>query len=174
MWPQLLQEAELQDLVTGILAQFQTDLPLSSGSVPRDHSRETDQELLWLKAIRSCPRSLLDLVNSKACRGMSLADSFTVSPKPVDALRSDYVQWFPDIIAVWGSRAATCTNRFPVSVCSWTVSWRSWTMLITNFMTPLSRRSPSLVPLVELDLQTGNLGHRSAPPCDWSKLEVER
>lgn len=79
-------------MVTGILAQFQTDLPPSSDSVSRDHSRETDQELSWLKAIRSCPQSLLDLVNSKACRGMSLADSSTMSPKPVDALRGDYVQ----------------------------------------------------------------------------------
>ncbi|KAJ3975254.1 hypothetical protein EV361DRAFT_889995 [Lentinula raphanica] len=59
---------ELRDLVKGYLAQLESDLPdvsLSQGGVSATRANERD----WLKALRWCPRELLDLVNSKACRG---------------------------------------------------------------------------------------------------------
>ncbi|KXN92305.1 DNA mismatch repair protein Mlh3 [Leucoagaricus sp. SymC.cos] len=66
----LLQEDELQDLVKGFLAQLQIDLPSFSSLSGINANQETDAEFLWLRALRYCPRSLLDLVNLKACRGM--------------------------------------------------------------------------------------------------------
>ncbi|KAL9713122.1 DNA mismatch repair protein [Leucoagaricus gongylophorus] len=90
-----------------------------------------EQELLWLKALRSCPRSLLDLVNLKACRGaIMFNDSLTL---------------------------AQCEGLVQ-------------RLALTAFPFQCAHGRPSLVPLIELDPQTGK--QRRAPPCDWSKLEV--
>lgn len=59
---------ELRDLVKGYLAQLELDLPDMS-RIQGKHSETSVDESDWLKALRWCPRELLDLVNSKACRG---------------------------------------------------------------------------------------------------------
>lgn len=62
----LLQGEELRDLVKSCLAYFQH----SSDSSQITHSTNLRaDELAWLGALRLCPKALLDLVNSKACRG---------------------------------------------------------------------------------------------------------
>jgi hypothetical protein len=66
---QLLQGDELRDLIQGFLAQME------SGELVPDsrldfHTDIERGEFAWLKALRYCPRGLLDLVNSKACRGI--------------------------------------------------------------------------------------------------------
>ncbi|KAJ7572555.1 hypothetical protein C8J56DRAFT_989423 [Mycena floridula] len=66
----LLQGDELRDLVKGFLARLETDTPLN----PKNHGMGSEEngnasEFVWLKALRWCPKELLDLINSKACRG---------------------------------------------------------------------------------------------------------
>lgn len=59
---------ELRDLVKGYLAQLSSELAdiiRSQGNPSERRPIESD----WLRALRWCPRELLDLVNSKACRG---------------------------------------------------------------------------------------------------------
>jgi len=65
---QLLQGDELRDLVKGFLGQIQSGELFSDAGMLLP-SQEDQENLLWFKAIRNCPRGLLDLVNSKACRG---------------------------------------------------------------------------------------------------------
>jgi len=69
----LLQGDELRDFIKGFLGQIQhgellldspLDLPPSAAIGPDDLD-----EYFWLKAVRKCPKGLLDLINSKACRG---------------------------------------------------------------------------------------------------------
>ncbi|KAJ3808978.1 hypothetical protein F5876DRAFT_89725 [Lentinula aff. lateritia] len=68
---------ELRDLVKGYLAQLELDLPDMS-RIQGKHSETSVDESDWLKALRWCPRELLDLVNSKACRGaIMFNDSLT-------------------------------------------------------------------------------------------------
>ncbi|PPQ70442.1 hypothetical protein CVT26_013936 [Gymnopilus dilepis] len=59
---------ELRDLVKGFLGQIQSGELFSDAGLLLP-SQEDQENLLWFKAIRNCPRGLLDLVNSKACRG---------------------------------------------------------------------------------------------------------
>lgn len=66
----LLMNDELRDLVKGYLGTLE-----SEGASPPNLSQQKDvdnikdDESLWLKALRWCPQELLDLINSKACRG---------------------------------------------------------------------------------------------------------
>lgn len=67
---QLLMNDELRDLVKGYLGTLE-----SEGASPPNLSQQKDvdnikdDESRWLKALRWCPQELLDLINSKACRG---------------------------------------------------------------------------------------------------------
>ncbi|KAH0839814.1 hypothetical protein J3R83DRAFT_760 [Lanmaoa asiatica] len=65
----LLLGKEMQELVKGYIGSLE-----SRELEPRDPSSQfesasLDEETQWLKALRWCPRELLDLINSKACRG---------------------------------------------------------------------------------------------------------
>ncbi|KAI4522384.1 hypothetical protein K525DRAFT_238039 [Schizophyllum commune Loenen D] len=60
----LLLENELRDLVKGYLAKLADE-----GAPPRTSSVAPDSAFSWLKALRWCPKELVDLLNSKACRG---------------------------------------------------------------------------------------------------------
>ncbi|KAJ6515500.1 hypothetical protein C8R45DRAFT_956702 [Mycena sanguinolenta] len=63
----LLLDDELRDFVKAFLAKMEID-PLGAETDVRD-DRDGDDEFRWLKALRWCPQQLLDLINSKACRG---------------------------------------------------------------------------------------------------------
>uniref|UniRef100_A0A0W0GAP6 MutL C-terminal dimerisation domain-containing protein n=1 Tax=Moniliophthora roreri TaxID=221103 RepID=A0A0W0GAP6_MONRR len=73
----LLLAEELRDLVKGFIAQVDSSaVDLSRARDMGSESRIKDND--WLKALRWCPRQLLDLVNSKACRGaIMFNDSLT-------------------------------------------------------------------------------------------------
>ncbi|KIM46426.1 hypothetical protein M413DRAFT_441520 [Hebeloma cylindrosporum] len=76
----LLQGDELRDFIKGFLGQIQSgELVFSDSRL--DFPPEADQdEFFWLKAVRRCPRGLLDLINSKACRGaIMFNDSLSVT-----------------------------------------------------------------------------------------------
>ncbi|KAJ7930132.1 hypothetical protein B0H13DRAFT_1963442 [Mycena leptocephala] len=62
----LLLDDELKDFVKAFLAKLQSDPPRTE--TDEAGNDETD-EFHWLRALRWCPQQLLDLVNSKACRG---------------------------------------------------------------------------------------------------------
>ncbi|OAX44046.1 hypothetical protein K503DRAFT_730324 [Rhizopogon vinicolor AM-OR11-026] len=65
----LLLNDELQDLVKGYLGTLESG-EASHPNLPQQQDDElNDDESRWLKALRWCPRELLDLINSKACRG---------------------------------------------------------------------------------------------------------
>ena len=60
-------EDELCNLIKGFLAKLDVD---GSTWVTQVASSGDDiHSIYWLKALRWCPEELLDLVNSKACRG---------------------------------------------------------------------------------------------------------
>ncbi|KAF9515270.1 hypothetical protein BS47DRAFT_1391799 [Hydnum rufescens UP504] len=65
----LISEDELQDVIKGFLARLDSE-GTSYGPPKEDpnmvHMKEANR---WMKALRWCPKELLDLINSKACRG---------------------------------------------------------------------------------------------------------
>ncbi|KAG2152494.1 hypothetical protein BD769DRAFT_1405591 [Suillus cothurnatus] len=66
----LLMNDELRDLVKGYLGTLESEgvyPPNLSQQIDADNIK--DDESRWLKALRWCPQELLDLINSKACRG---------------------------------------------------------------------------------------------------------
>ncbi|KAI0660771.1 hypothetical protein C8Q70DRAFT_972342 [Cubamyces menziesii] len=66
----LLTGDELRDLIKGYLAKLESD-GLEGSSIPSGLSQASGEPSPhgWQKALRYCPRELVDLVNSKACRG---------------------------------------------------------------------------------------------------------
>ncbi|KAJ7068645.1 hypothetical protein C8F01DRAFT_1050970 [Mycena amicta] len=74
----LLMDKELRDFIKAFLARAEDD-PFSTFQ-PTQEEVGPDDEFYWLKALRWCPQQLLDLVNSKACRGaIMFNDSLTLS-----------------------------------------------------------------------------------------------
>ncbi|KAJ6466703.1 hypothetical protein C8R47DRAFT_1179968 [Mycena vitilis] len=71
----LLLDVELRDFIKAFLAKGENDPPPNETKAAR---HEQDDEFFWLRALRWCPQQLLDLVNSKACRGaIMFNDSLT-------------------------------------------------------------------------------------------------
>jgi hypothetical protein len=68
---------ELREFVKSFLANLDVDNPVFeiAQSASQVETLETDT-FEWFKALRWCPRELLDLVNSKACRGTCLFGSY--------------------------------------------------------------------------------------------------
>ncbi|KAI0375882.1 hypothetical protein BV20DRAFT_1008769 [Pilatotrama ljubarskyi] len=66
----LLAGDELREMIKGYFAQLESDgaegIAQSQPAVPKGHD---DHPHAWQKAMRYCPRELVDLVNSRACRG---------------------------------------------------------------------------------------------------------
>ena len=70
---QLLSGNELRDLVKGFLARLENDGV--EGVLQARASQGVEERgaaAAWQKALRWCPQELVDLINSKACRGASL------------------------------------------------------------------------------------------------------
>ena len=66
--PQLRQNNELQALLKGALGEIQSGtLSIDILSIPSRQGLVGKHD--WLPALRWCPRSLVELINSKACRG---------------------------------------------------------------------------------------------------------
>ncbi|GBE79898.1 hypothetical protein SCP_0211000 [Sparassis crispa] len=64
----LLAGEELRDFVKGYLAKLETEGTPAMPSIQPSASAE-NSEFLWQRALRWCPHALLELINSKACRG---------------------------------------------------------------------------------------------------------
>lgn len=63
---------ELRELVKGFLARLDTEGVHYPDEERQGTLEETDvvsDQHGWLKALRWCPQELVDLVNSRACRG---------------------------------------------------------------------------------------------------------
>lgn len=66
----LLINDELRDLVKGYLGTLESEEASPPNlSQQKNADNIKDDESQWLKALRWCPQELLDLINSKACRG---------------------------------------------------------------------------------------------------------
>jgi len=62
----LLLDDELRDFVKAFLAKAESNPPRAEVDAAVN---DEDDEFYWLRALRWCPQQLLDLMNSKACRG---------------------------------------------------------------------------------------------------------
>ncbi|KZP20160.1 hypothetical protein FIBSPDRAFT_827261 [Athelia psychrophila] len=73
----LLMGDELRELIKGFLGKLEEDgTTFSLGSTQRENKDDT---FFWMRVLRYCPRELVDLVNSKACRGaIMFNDTLTV------------------------------------------------------------------------------------------------
>lgn len=126
---------ELAELVKSYLARL----------VATDHGRELEAVLRarptgngadeWLGALRFCPREMLDLINSKACRGQS-AHHYGRSSKPalipsssVSICRGCHVQRSPVLGPVSEAHPRSRTNDLPFSMRSRSVSRRLFSMV---------------------------------------------
>lgn len=70
---QLLINDELRDLVKGYLGTLESEEACPPNlSQQKDADNIKDDESQWLKALRWCPQELLELINSKACRGTNV------------------------------------------------------------------------------------------------------
>lgn len=74
LW-KLLAGNELQELIKEFLASIENDEmpstpPTIRSASDKDIESDSTDHFWWQKALRWCPRGLLDLVNSRACRGM--------------------------------------------------------------------------------------------------------
>jgi DNA mismatch repair protein MLH3 len=85
---------ELRELIKGYLAKLEEDgsafsLASARGILP---DGANDEPFFWLKALRWCPQELLDLVNSKACRGLSSHRTLYSRARTEICFRSRHVQ----------------------------------------------------------------------------------
>ena len=64
---QLLSGDELRELVKGYLGRLEADGV--EGVLQAAGSQVGGDQAGWQKALRWCPQELVDLINSKACRG---------------------------------------------------------------------------------------------------------
>ncbi len=69
---QLLAGDDLRELIKGYMSRLEAD-DFSSGESLANSDAIDDHA--WLRALRHCPRQLVELVNSKACRGTLLLHS---------------------------------------------------------------------------------------------------
>ncbi|KAI0082343.1 hypothetical protein K474DRAFT_1585498 [Panus rudis PR-1116 ss-1] len=77
---QLLMDNGLCDILKGFLAHFEAHgYERATLTASQSRREDGDQKMSWQKAMRWCPKELLDLVNSKACRGaVMFNDSLTI------------------------------------------------------------------------------------------------
>jgi DNA mismatch repair protein MLH3 len=69
---QLLVPTELQELLKGFLAAWDSgEFAPSVASQAQLVSDDEDDPFAWQRALRWCPLGLIELVNSRACRGLS-------------------------------------------------------------------------------------------------------
>lgn len=93
---QLLSGNDLSELVKGFLSKLELE---SAGNSDDNISQcikrpeiSSPDDYNWFKALRFCPRELIDLVNSKACRGLPLFLTCTTSIVIHELSRGNYVQ----------------------------------------------------------------------------------
>ncbi|KAI9574792.1 hypothetical protein HD554DRAFT_2050106 [Boletus coccyginus] len=65
----LLLGREMQELIKGYIGALESRELEPRDPLSQHDSESSDEETQWLKALRWCPRELLNLINSKACRG---------------------------------------------------------------------------------------------------------
>ncbi|OJT05361.1 DNA mismatch repair protein MutL [Trametes pubescens] len=140
----LLAGDELRDLIKGYLAKLESD-GLEGSVHELDPSQGGDGLHEWQRALRHCPRELIELVNSKACRGAimfndtltleqcrNLLDKLSGTALPFQCAHG---RWVPPL-------RLPCVGLADRSTCT----------------------RPSLVPLVDVG---GSVYYPSGAPIDW-------
>ena len=69
----------MRDVTKGYLAELETQSPVLSIEELTLQENDEEGEHAWLRALRDCPRDLVNLINSRACRGaIMFNDTLTV------------------------------------------------------------------------------------------------
>lgn len=146
---QLLQGDELQNLLKGCLAKYRVEgCPRWSHALVNELSENE-----WLRALKLCPRELVELVNSKACRGKSAVTGPLVPS--LTACRSQ------------SAGAIMFNDKLELDQCERLVHQLSKTV----FPFQCAHGRPSMVPLTILDVLGSSLRptrHRNPP--EWTNL----
>lgn len=146
---QLLQGEELQNLLKGCLAKYRVEGCPRWSHAPVNELPENE----WLRALKLCPRELVELVNSKACRGKSAA------PRPLlSSLTARRSQ---------SAGAIMFNDKLGLDQCERLVHQLSKTV----FPFQCAHGRPSMVPLTILDVLGSSLRptrHRNPPK--WTNL----
>lgn len=116
---------ELRNLVKSILGC--SDIVVLSNQERQGCLDQSLDELSWLDGLRCCPQGILDLINSKACRGQS--DPPTINGELTQLLhRRNHVQRWSYFGTMQEARIPAITNGISLSVCPWKVRF-----MITEF-----------------------------------------
>ena len=146
---QLLQGDELQNLLKGCLAKYKIE-----GCPQWSHSPMGElPEKEWLRALKLCPRELVELVNSKACRG----ESGFMRP-PLSSLITYCFQL---------TGAIMFNDKLELDQCERLVHQLSKTV----FPFQCAHGRPSMVPLTILDvLDSSSRSTRNRDLLKWTNL----
>jgi len=145
----LLQGDELQNLLKGCLAKYKVE------GCPRwSHSPMGDlPEKEWLRALKLCPRELVELVNSKACRGR-----LGIIKPLLSSLMAYCFQFLGAIMF---------NDKLGLDQCERLVHQLSKTV----FPFQCAHGRPSMVPLTILDvLDSSSRSTRHRDPPRWTNL----
>ncbi|PFH51311.1 hypothetical protein AMATHDRAFT_142895 [Amanita thiersii Skay4041] len=85
----LVMKDELRDLVKSVLGGPESDRPDGQCVEIADHS---SNDFSWFNGLRCCPAGLLNLINSKACRGQRWMHCCMTKRKLMQNIRCYYVQ----------------------------------------------------------------------------------
>jgi hypothetical protein len=133
-------------------------------------------EFFWLKAVRCCPKALLDLVNSKACRGKRSPITNYHTYLRTLRHRCYHVQRLAICASVRETGKAALRDSLPIPVCARSVclSYSHFNQIRVYSPRPISVLSrPSLVPLLEIGaVQADVHNKRNRRRNDWSRLET--
>ncbi|KAH9899633.1 hypothetical protein C8Q73DRAFT_329317 [Cubamyces lactineus] len=151
----LLAGDELRDLIKGYLAKLESD-GLEGLSIPNSLSQASggSPKHGWQKALRYCPRQLVDLVNSKACRG-----TFSDFPRPTLSRSFDSL-----------AGAIMFNDTLTLEQCKRLLDELSETAL--PFQCAHGR--PSLVPLVDTGSDENAVAGVHPPEVDWGAFMKRR
>lgn len=109
---------ELRELVKGYLGHLETTGIFPPAKIPIDPAA-ADSAVAWMKALRWCPRELLDLLNSKACRGgRDFLVRFQVESDR-GFPRGHHVQRCFVYATVQGAGREAFADGAPIPMCTW-------------------------------------------------------
>lgn len=169
---QLLQGDELRDFIKGILGQIQNGELTIDSTVDLPFGLPEESEFSWYRAVRRCPRVLLDLINSKACRG-------TWVDIPTWTACKSYNNWclpgavmFNDALSIEQCERLVkelSETAFPFQCAHG--RWVKDSLSLTILWLTLALFRPSLIPLLEIGGVEGEERRIKGTVCSWKRLD---
>lgn len=157
----------MQELVKGYIGALESrELELPDASSQRG-SGSSDEETQWLKALRWCPRELLDLINSKACRGGRLLLPLYTKTQQLlgaimfnDPLNTEQCERLVKQLSATVFPFQCAHGRYIICNCFVAFEWMSNVDSLFSFR-------PSLVPLTRLISKSGGPKETG---LEWEKV----